>query len=211
MGSDFQFMAMSSGSRLFDEKERVGRRSLKRISSMPTLRDRHHSITESEYVVDENNLAEHTGKGNDAGSVVGTSHRSVANRVSGRSFNLYKQDGGEMTEFSPPGTSTTSHEQLFTDHAGVSYGRDVKQYLEEARLNLRNIMRDSRESRASSRFSSFRNSNVGTMDKESLSDHVFPDVKRDEELSQMKTYYNDDWDLGDNEEETEEVEEEVDK
>ena len=204
MGSDFQFMAMSSGSRLFDEKERAGRRSLKRISSMQMMRSRQKSITESEHVIDENNLAEHTRKASDAVSVVSTTRRSAANRVSGRFFNIYKPDGEETTEFSPPGTSTASHEQLFTDHAGMSDGRDVKEYLEEARLNLRNSTRDGRESRASSRFSSQRVSNVWTIDKESLSDHVFPDVKKDEELTQMKTYYNDDWGQGENEEETEE-------
>ena len=89
-------------------------------------------------------------------------------------------------------TAAASHKQLFTDHAGVSYGRDVKQYLEEARLNLRDFIRDGRESRASSRLSSRRVSNVGAIDKESLSGHVFPDGKKDEEPLQMKTYYNDD-------------------
>ena len=212
MGSDFQFMAMSSGSKLFDEKERVGRKSLKRISSMPAMKDRQKSLTESEYMVDENNLAEHTRKGSDAGSVVSTNHRSIVHRLSGRFFNVYKPGGGETTESSPPGTAAASHDQLFTDHPGVSYGRDVKQYLEEARLNLRNFIRESRESRASSRLSSFRSSNVGTMDKDSSSDlHVFPDGKKDEGPPQMKTYYNDDWETGENEKETEEFEEELDK
>ena len=41
------------------------------------------------------------------------------------------------------------------------------------------------------------------MDKDSLSDDkVFPDGNTDKAIPQMKTYYNNDWDPGDNEEET---------
>ena len=98
------------------------------------MRDRQKSLTEAEYVVDENNLTEHTRKGSDAGSVVNTNHRSVVHRLSGRFFNVYKPGGAETAESSPPRSEAASHEQLFTEHAGVSYGRDVKQYLEEARI-----------------------------------------------------------------------------
>ena len=95
--SNSQFLAMSSVSRLFDEKEGAGRRSLERISSMPAMRDRQKSLTEIEYAVGENNLAEHTRKGSHAGSVVSTFHHSIANRLSGVFFNVYKPGGGETT------------------------------------------------------------------------------------------------------------------